>query len=166
MAKDGKIKRGKRSETRWRGRAKGSIDLCMYALWWGGMGKLCTSDITGIRRLLTLGRIAIRFDDAWIAALAVAACNRRVVFLSIDDYYTIYRLFFACFCFLLSPALSSPPSAFFSAPKWRKEGIRWDHKEVYTLFSSDSTTQRTQFVQLKIKFAAAGTLEDIQPSGE
>ncbi len=136
----------------------GSIDLCMYALWWGGMGKLCTSDITGIRRLLTLGRIAIRFDDAWIAALAVAACNRRVFFLSIDDYYTIYRLFFACFCFLLSPALSSPPPPplFFSAPKWRKEGIRWDHKEVYTLFSSDSTTQRTRFVQLKIKFAAAG----------
>lgn len=130
----------KRKETRWRGRAKGSGgSIDQYTVVWG-MGKLCTSDITGIRRLLTLGRIAIRFDDAWIGS-----CSQHAVCL-------FYRWLYIFSCLLLlplSPSVGLP--AFFPL----QSGEKTESDEIirkYTLFPLHDE-RKTQFVQLKIKFA-------------
>ncbi len=161
MTKDRKIKREKRSETRWRGRAKGSEREYrpMYALWWGGLEKLCTSDITGIRRLLTLGRIAIRFDDAWIAALAVAACSRRVVFLSIDDYIVFS-------CLLLLPPFSDPivsPLRFFFP---LQSGERRESDEIIRKYTHSFPPTRRPKELGSFNWKSSLLLEDIQPNGD
>lgn len=155
MAKDRKIKRGKRSETRWRGRAKGSrpMYVCTVVRGYG--------EIMHVRyhRNKTTVDARSHCDSIWWCVNRGVGSrgmqpSRRLPLHRWLLLYIVFSLLAFASSFLRPCRL--PPPLFFSAPKWRKEGIRWDHKEVYTLFSSDSTTQRTRFVQLKIKFAAAG----------
>ena len=126
-----------------------------------GWEKLCTSDITR----LTLGRIAIRFDDAWISAVTTLWDLVWIYFPSCLDFL-LFRVHITSFLSsIVSP--SYPSAAWFcrslcTASRKKRETKNIKKKEKLKMRAA---WRLPQFHLIYIHFDSKSTLDEIQHRG-